>query len=91
MFVLLEAFDAADLKTARELLGARAPRRAFPSPARSVLIGVNCRDLQTLDVVQERFAALAPLLPAGCPAVAESGVASAADARRMQGWAIGWR
>jgi indole-3-glycerol phosphate synthase len=48
------------------------------------LIGVNCRDLQTLAVVTDRFAALAPLLPPGWPAVAESGVASAADARRMQ-------
>jgi indole-3-glycerol phosphate synthase len=48
------------------------------------LIGVNSRDLQTLEVVQERFAALAPLLPAGWPGVAESGVASGADARRMQ-------
>jgi indole-3-glycerol phosphate synthase len=34
--------------------------------------------------MQERFAALAPLLPAGWPAVAESGVAVASDARRMQ-------
>jgi indole-3-glycerol phosphate synthase len=48
-----------------------------------ILIGINCRDLQTLEVVQERFAALAPLLPAGRPAVAESGVASGSDARRM--------
>src|SRR5260370_141451 len=49
-----------------------------------ILIGVNCRDFQTLTVVRERFAALAPLLPAGWPAVAESGVASGEDARRMQ-------
>jgi indole-3-glycerol phosphate synthase len=49
-----------------------------------ILIGVNCRDLQTLKVVNERFAALAPLLPSGWPAVAESGVASGLDARRMQ-------
>ena len=90
MFVLLEAFDAADLETARELLAARAPRRASPGAGRDlVLIGVNCRDLQTLEVAQERFAALAPLLPADCPAVAESGVASAADARRMQ--SLGYR
>jgi indole-3-glycerol phosphate synthase len=85
MFVLLEAFDEVDLATARDLLTSRAPR---PSGGRaaseSILIGVNCRDLQTLKVVQERFASLAPLLPGGWPAVAESGVASAADARRMQ-------
>jgi len=78
MFVLLEAFDAADLDMARDLETAR------PNGGEMILMGVNCRDLQTLKVVEERFAALAPLLPAGWPAVAESGVASSLDARRMQ-------
>ena len=78
MFVLLEAFDRIDLDVAGELLSARAGRAEF------ILIGINCRDLQTLKIMPERFAALAPLLPAGWPAVAESGVATAADARRMQ-------
>jgi indole-3-glycerol phosphate synthase len=82
MFVLLEAFDGADLELARELMSSRAARRADHEEL--VLIGVNSRDLQTLEVVQERFAALAPLLPAGWPGVAESGVASGSDARRMQ-------
>jgi indole-3-glycerol phosphate synthase len=78
MFVLLEAFDEADLAMARDLLAPRAADR------QSLLIGVNCRDLQTLHVVMERFAALAPLLPPGWPAVAESGVASAEDALRVR-------
>jgi indole-3-glycerol phosphate synthase len=81
MFVLLEAFDEADLSAAHDLLNSRAAHRALRE---RILIGINSRDLQTLQVVQERFAALAPLLPAGWPAVAESGVASAADARRMR-------
>ena len=92
MFVLLEAFDDVDLAMARDLETSRAARRASQraggeEPAGAgepILIGVNCRDLQTLKVVQERFAALAPLLPHGWPAVAESGVASGLDARRMQ-------
>jgi indole-3-glycerol phosphate synthase len=91
MFVLLEAFDAADLALARDLKTARTARRAgsaaggeFANGGEMILMGVNCRDLQTLKVVQERFAALAPLLPDGWPAVAESGVASSVDARRMQ-------
>ena len=75
LFVLLEAFDAADLETACELM---------ESHAAQILLGINCRDLQTLKVVPERFAALAPLLPPGRPAVAESGVTSAAAAREMQ-------
>jgi indole-3-glycerol phosphate synthase len=40
---------------------------------------VNCRDLQTLEVVPARFAALAPHLPAGVPRVAESGIEVTAD------------
>jgi indole-3-glycerol phosphate synthase len=83
MFVLLEAFDAADLAAVRELLALRARDRTAPASADNILVGINCRDLQTLEVVPERFAALAPLLPGNRPAVAESGVASAADARHM--------
>jgi indole-3-glycerol phosphate synthase len=78
LFVLLEAFDAADLSLAGEILARRAAR------TETVLTGINCRDLQTLAVVPERFAELAPLLPPHCPAVAESGVASALDAKRMR-------
>jgi indole-3-glycerol phosphate synthase len=78
LFVLLEAFDEADLELARDLKAARAQ-----SDGR-LMIGVNSRDLQTLKVRPERFAALAPRLPAGLLAVAESGVASAADARHMR-------
>jgi indole-3-glycerol phosphate synthase len=90
MFVLMEAFDATDLAAARDLMAARAVRRAGCADREDlILIGVNCRDLQTLAVVQERFAALAPLLPTGWPSVAESGVGSAADARRVRG--LGYR
>lgn len=78
LFVLLEAFDAGDLATAAEVLRGRA--RHTPQ----VLVGINSRDLQTLKVIPERFDMLAPLLPQGWPAVAESGVASAADAKHMQ-------
>lgn len=77
LFVLLEAFDAADLHAARELLVTRT------AGADDILIGINSRDLQTLKVVPERFEVLAPYLPRDWPAVAESGVATAADAMRM--------
>jgi indole-3-glycerol phosphate synthase len=81
LFVLLEAFDAEDLRAAREVLAARRARSA--GGADQILIGINSRDLQTLEVVPERFEALASALPQDWPAVAESGVASAADAARM--------
>jgi indole-3-glycerol phosphate synthase len=83
MFVLLEAFDAADLELARDLVTSRAARAGDGRRQEPILVGVNCRDLMSLKVVKERFSALAPLLPAGSLAVAESGVESAADARRM--------
>lgn len=83
MFVLLEAFDEADLKTARDIL-ARRPSAAGDGAADQLLIGINSRNLQTLEVVRERFEMLAPLLPRGRPAVAESGVAGPADAKRMR-------
>ena len=78
LFVLLEAFDGDDLTAAAEAL--RGRERHAPQ----VLIGINSRDLQTLKVIPERFDVLAPLLPAGWPAVAESGVANCADAKHMQ-------
>jgi len=76
LFVLLEAFDARDIELVRELIEAHAG-------ANPLLAGVNCRDLATLQVVPQRLLELAPLLPARAPRVAESGVATAADARQI--------
>ena len=76
LFVLLEAFDARDIEVLRELIEAHAG-------ANPLLAGVNCRDLTTLQVLPQRLLELAPLLPAGAPRVAESGVATAADARQI--------
>lgn len=81
LFVLLEAFDSGDLHAARELLVRRPRLRG--TGGHDVLVGINSRDLQTLEVVPERFEALAPRLPPDRPAVAESGVATAGDAVRM--------
>jgi indole-3-glycerol phosphate synthase len=77
LFVLLEAFDGTDLELARQLLASRGADE-------TVLVGINSRDLQTLEVVQQRFAALAPLLPERSAGVAESGVATPSDARAMR-------
>jgi indole-3-glycerol phosphate synthase len=43
------------------------------------LIGVNARDLRTLDVHPDCFARVAPLVPEGVVRVAESGISSPAD------------
>ena len=82
LFVLLEAFDAQDLERMREVIAADAGRS-------TLLAGVNCRDLATLEVVPERLLELAPLVPRGVPQVAESGVGGAEDARRVA--AAGYR
>jgi indole-3-glycerol phosphate synthase len=73
LFVLLEAFDEADIELMEELIGA-AP------PGALLLAGLNCRDLATLQVVPQRLLELAARLPRGVPRVAESGVSTAAEA-----------
>ena len=47
------------------------------------LIGVNNRNLKTLDVDLVAFEQLAGLVPAGAVKIAESGILSLADAQRM--------
>ncbi|MCZ6560642.1 MAG: indole-3-glycerol-phosphate synthase [Gammaproteobacteria bacterium] len=66
LFVLVEAFDRQDLN-----------RLAAVSVSREkqlILAGVNCRDLSTLELEPGRFLDLAPDLPPGLPAVADSGI-----------------
>ena len=72
MFVLLEAFDERDIRLAHELIERTGKD--------GVLVGVNCRDLTTLQVVPGRLAQLAPLLPDDTLRVAESGIATPEDA-----------
>lgn len=50
---------------------------------RPLVLGVNARDLSTLDVDPERFARLRGLLPDYALAVAESGITAPADVRRL--------
>ena len=82
LFVLLEGFDEQDLVLIRELIAAHGA-------SATLLAGVNCRDLATLEVVPARLLELAPLLPREAPCVAESGVGSTADAERVA--AAGYR
>lgn len=81
LFVLLEAFDAEDIALAAQLLG---PRRAGAS-GDSLLLGINCRDLVTLQVVPGRLEEMVDQLPSWVARVAESGVATPEDAARLAG------
>jgi indole-3-glycerol phosphate synthase len=75
MFVLLESFDEEDLRRSARFLDLHG----------QLLIGVNTRNLRTLEVDGERLQRLSPLLPeAVC--VAESGLREAEDAARVAGW-----
>ncbi len=77
LFVLLEAFDAGDLGRA----GDRVP--IFNKHDIQTLVGLNARDLTSLEVDNQRLADLAGAFPKGVPRVAESGLATPEDAGRM--------
>ncbi|RMF68274.1 MAG: indole-3-glycerol phosphate synthase TrpC [Alphaproteobacteria bacterium] len=77
MDVLVEVHDAGELDRA---MGLRVPID---------LIGINNRDLKRMVVDLETSLTLAPRLPAGVLAVAESGLKSHADLRRCQQAGIG--
>lgn len=70
LFALVEAFDAPDLARGNALLA------RLPSPP---LLGINTRDLTTLQIDSARLRTHAGEFAAGCLPVAESGVASVAD------------
>jgi indole-3-glycerol phosphate synthase len=79
LFVLIEAFDEADIRIATELVATHGGKGA------KLLVGVNSRDLVTLKVVPGRLEQLAGLLPSGVPLGAECGVGVAAAAARLAG------
>lgn len=68
---LVEVHDVAEAERAAAALAAAGQRAA----ARPAIVGVNARDLATLEVDPDRFAACAHALPADALTVAESGVA----------------
>lgn len=84
LFVLLEAFDEADLARCSSLL--EQPRFADDAEKEQLLIGVNTRNLRTLKVDNERLQRLADQLPAGAACVAESGLRDADDAAAAASW-----
>lgn len=65
---------ASDISSSERASGepGRIPTTRVSSPA--VLLGVNCRDLQTLEVLPGRFGEMVSLLPKGVLRIAESGI-----------------
>jgi indole-3-glycerol phosphate synthase len=85
LFVLLEIFDEKDIERAvRHLESQRRAASANEAPpGERLLVGVNSRDLVTLQVVPQRLEQLVAYLPTWLPRVAESGVQSPDDAARL--------
>ncbi len=77
LFVLLEAFDERDLERSAPHATPRGAATAAP-----VLLGLNARDLATLEIDGARHARLAPAFPAAAVRVAESGLDGPADVAR---------
>ena len=99
MFALVEAFDSADLQVCLPVMNAIGSTDGDKDSdqygdARGngncrMLIGINCRDLRTLEVDFPRFETLADQLPATLPWVAESGVQTVEQVRHVAG--LGYR
>ncbi|MDP9495037.1 MAG: indole-3-glycerol phosphate synthase TrpC [Actinomycetota bacterium] len=79
MYALVEAFDTSDLERVTSIVEARA----------GLLVGVNCRDLDTLRTEPAIHEQLASGLPTQPPVVAESGMLGPADIGRVA--ALGYR
>jgi indole-3-glycerol phosphate synthase len=79
VFALLEAFDEDDLARIRVAVAGRD----------NLLAGVNCRDLDTLEVVPERHGDLAGQIPGDVVTVAESAIGAGPDVERVA--ALGYR
>ncbi len=84
LFVLLESFDQADLALTLELL----ERSTYRERAKKAqfLVGVNTRNLRTLQADPDRLKDLGPSLPENAIAVAESGLHTSDDAGAAVGW-----
>ena len=74
---LVERAESIGLTALVEAHTADEVRRAVDAGAK--VIGINARDLKTLEVDQTAFARLAPLIPSECVKIAESGIKSAHD------------
>lgn len=82
MFALLEAFDEAELERAQHIA------ESVMAPTERALLGLNCRDLRTLEVNPARFKRIDTANRGGFRMIAESGIADARQAAELA--AHGW-
>lgn len=73
MFVVLEAFDEPDLEVIVSLVDADP----------SLVVGINCRDLTTLEIRAQAHTDLAAAVPSGYTTIAESGISTTEQVRNL--------
>jgi indole-3-glycerol phosphate synthase len=83
MFALVEAFDAQDLERCLPVMDDIRSATSGEQRLPEILIGINCRNLRTLEIDFPRFETAASLLPPTFPWVAESGVVAAENAAEV--------
>jgi indole-3-glycerol phosphate synthase len=81
MFALVEVFERADLDVCLPVL--ERSGKALDGERCRFLLGVNCRDLRSLQVDFEHFGRMAEWLPPAIPCVAESGLKTADQAKQL--------
>ena len=79
---LFAAASDAGIEALVEVHDADELRRALLLEPR--IVGVNCRDLSTMEVSLDTAVTLAPLIPEDVVAVAESGIRAGVDIRRLR-------
>lgn len=84
LFVLLESFDENDLNRSIALLEQATYREQ--ASRNKLLLGVNSRNLRTLEVDPNRLQKFAAKLPQDIVCVAESGQRNAADVAEVKDW-----
>ena len=80
MFALIEAFNKEELQQSCSVIS------RFHGSEGSLMLGVNCRDLKSLEVDFSRFKSVAELLPQNITCVAESGILNTNDISKIVDW-----
>ena len=80
MFVLIEAFNKEELEQSCSVIS------RFHDSKGVLMLGVNCRDLKSLEVDFSRFKSVAELLPQNITCIAESGILNTNDISKIVDW-----
>jgi len=80
MFVLIEAFNKEELEQTCSVIS------RFGGSEGSLMLGVNCRDLKSLEVDFGQFNKLSEALPEDIACIAESGILNTNDISKIVDW-----